>query len=373
MIRYTQGNLLEADVEALVNTVNTVGVMGKGIALMFKEAFPGNYDRYREACDRGEVQVGRMFVSPGPSITGPKWIINFPTKKHWRNKSRMEWLVAGLQDLRRVIQEKGIRSIAIPPLGCGNGGLDWRQVRPAIEGALEGLGDVEIQVFEPARRYQNVAKRNGVEKLTVPRALVAELVRRYGAVSPEVSVLEVQKLAWFLERSVERLGLDNPFGFQFKAGRYGPYSEPLRHLLNRLDGSYLHCERRLADARPADAIWFEGAKEERLSLYLKTDGEGSSVRRSAWSARTALIDGFQSPHGMELLATVDWLLEHGRCEPTVSGVREGLRSWPDEECRPAQAGLVQRAPDSTRPGSADGLPRGKSMNFQAGPNAAKIA
>jgi len=330
MIRYTRGNLLEADVEALVNTVNTVGVMGKGIALMFKEAFPDNYERYRLACERGEVRVGRMFVSPGPGITGPEWIINFPTKKHWRNRSRMEWLTAGLEDLRRVIEEKEIRSVAVPPLGCGNGGLDWRKVRPAIEAVLQGLEGVEIVVYEPTRCYHNVAKRSGVEALTPDRALVAELVRRYGAVSPEVSVLEVQKLAWFLERAIENLGLPNSLDFRFEAGRYGPYAERVRHLLNALDGSYLHCERRLADAKPNDAIWFESSKQERLALYLRTDEEGRRYG-AALEQADALINGFQSPHSMELLSTVDWLLAREGCEPSVFSIQEGLRSWPDQK------------------------------------------
>lgn len=328
MIHYTRGNLLEADTEALVNTVNTVGVMGKGIALMFKEAFPENYRRYREACKTGEVQVGRMFVAPGPELTGPRWIINFPTKKHWRNRSRMEWLLEGLQDLRRVIQEKEIRSIAIPPLGCGNGGLDWRNVRPAIEAALNDLEPVEIHVYEPTDRYQNVAKKRGVQKLTPARALVAEIVRRYGIISPDCSVLEVQKLAWFLERSIERRGLPNHLDLQFTAHRYGPYAERLRHLLNDLDGSYLHCERRLADARPRDSIWFEEAQKERVGLYLRTEEQGNQLRE-ALEATEALIDGFQSPHGMELLATVDWLLTREDCGASVASVREGLRSWPE--------------------------------------------
>lgn len=330
MIRYTHGNLLDADVEAVVNTVNTVGVMGKGIALMFKEAFPANYERYREACDRGEVAVGQMFVTPGPGLAGPAWIINFPTKKHWRNKSRVEWLVEGLRDLRRVIEEKGIRSIAIPPLGCGNGGLEWQEVRSAIEAALEDLEAVDVHLYEPTSRYQNVAKRRGVEALTPARALVTELVRRYGVVSPEVSVLEVQKLAWFLERAVVKLGLPNVLDFRFEAGRYGPYADRIRHLLDSLDGSYLHSERRLADARPTDSIWFEESKRERVSLYLKTDGEAREYLGVLEEA-DSLIDGFQSPHAMELLATVDWLLAREGSEPTVPAIQEGLRSWPDKQ------------------------------------------
>lgn len=327
MIHVTSGNLLEARVDALVNTVNTVGVMGKGIALMFKEAFPTNFRLYASACERDEVRIGQMFVSEGPGLNGPRWIINFPTKKNWRNKTRLEWIEEGLADLRRVILEKKIRSIAIPPLGCGNGGLDWRDVRPLIEQALDELEDVEIYLYEPTSRYQNVAKRNGVEKLTPARALIAELVRRYWVLGIECSVLEVQKLAWFLERTIHRTGLENPLDLRFQADRYGPYADRLRHLLDALDGSYLHCTRRLADAGPSDVIWFEPEKRQHLSLFLSTDPE---TRRyaSALQATDALIDGFQSPHGMELLATVDWLLARQGAEPTVDGIEQGLREWP---------------------------------------------
>ena len=146
--RFTQGNLLEAPVDAVVNAVNTVGVMGKGIALMFKERFPENYKAYAAACKVGEVVVGRMFVTAGVELTGPRWIINFPTKQDWRRPSRLEWLVAGLEDLKEVIREKGIRSIALPALGCGNGGLDWRVVRPVVEMSLAELVDVEVVVYE---------------------------------------------------------------------------------------------------------------------------------------------------------------------------------------------------------------------------------
>ena len=179
MITYRQGNLLEADVEAVVNTVNTVGVMGKGIALMFKERYPENYRAYAAACKAGEVQTGRMFVTATNELDGPRWIINFPTKKHWRNPSRPEWIAEGLKDLARVVREKNIRSIALPPLGCGNGGLDWIDVRSEIEQALAGLNDVNVIAFEPTAKYQNVAKRQGGRKLTIPRAMIAETIRRY--------------------------------------------------------------------------------------------------------------------------------------------------------------------------------------------------
>src|SRR6185437_4419577 len=149
------------------------------------------------ACERGDVEVGRMFVTHRSDMYGPKWIINFPTKKHWRHPSKLEWVETGLQDLKAVIKRNNIRTIAIPPLGAGNGGLDWRLVKPRIEAALAELDDVDVLVFEPTSKYQNVAKRAGVEKLTPSRALIAEIVRRYWVLGIERTLLEVQKLAWF--------------------------------------------------------------------------------------------------------------------------------------------------------------------------------
>src|SRR5690348_7931156 len=141
MMRFTKGNLLDAKADALVNTVNTVGVMGKGIALMFKEAFPANFRAYEAACESKSVKVGQMFVTENRAFEGPKWLINFPTKKHWRQPSKLEWITEGLKDLRRVIQEYGIRSVALPPLGAGNGGLDWPVVRAEIQLILGDLPD----------------------------------------------------------------------------------------------------------------------------------------------------------------------------------------------------------------------------------------
>lgn len=325
-MRFTKGNLLEANVEAVVNTVNTVGVMGKGIALMFKERFPKNYEAYAAACKAGEVQVGKMFVSSADELDGPRWVINFPTKMHWRPPTKLEWVREGLVALKDVIREKQIRSIAIPPLGCGNGGLDWEVVRPLIEETLGNLEDVEIVVYEPTAQYQNVAKKKGVEKLTPARALIAEMVRRYWVLGIECTLLETQKLAWFLERTIKRRGLENPLDLRFEADRYGPYANRLTHLLDGLDGSYLHCTKRLADAGPFDTIWFEEAKRERVALYLKSSE--ASVYLPALEATDELIDGFQSPLGMEALATVDWLIVREGAEATLSGIRHGIRNWP---------------------------------------------
>ena len=268
-----------------------------------------------------------MFVTERRGeMFGPKWIINFPTKADWRFPSKMEWIVQGLEDLKRVVKENGIKSIALPPLGAGNGGLAWNDVRPKIEAALAALNDVEVIVYEPTAKYQNVAKRTGVEKLTAPRALIAELVRRYSILGFDCTLLEIQKLGYFLERFVVKLNLKNEMNFKFTANKFGPYSESLKHLLNGLDGSYLHCDKRLGDAGPFDVIHFDDAKREKVFAYL-TSPEAKAFR-PALEKTSELIDGFESPLGMELLATVDWLVNETAAEPSVSVVRKRLASWP---------------------------------------------
>lgn len=328
MIHYTTGNLLEAQVEALVNTVNTVGIMGKGIALMFKERFPENMEAYTAACKAQEVQVGRMFVTENAELVGPRWIINFPTKKHWRHPSKIEWIEEGLQDLRRVIQEKQIRSVAVPPLGAGNGGLAWPDVRCLIEDALGGLDDVEITLFEPTARYQNVSKKSGVEKLTPPRAMMVELVRRYSLLGIECSMLEVQKLAWFLVRAIREDGLADPMKLRFKAMNYGPYAPNLAHLLNSLDGSYLKSDKRIPDSKPNDIVWFDDTRKEFVASYLENDARSYLP---ALHRASEMIKGFESPYGLELLSTVDWLLTREQVEPEVDAVMEGIQRWPAGE------------------------------------------
>lgn len=326
MITYTHGNLLEARADALVNTVNEVGVMGKGIALMFREAFPENAKSYEEAAKRGEVHVGRVLVTENKALFGPRYIIHFPTKKHWRHPSKLEWVREGLADLVRTLREKGIRSVALPPLGCGNGGLEWAQVRREIEAALADAPDVEAIVFEPTTRYQNVPKRHGAEELTPARALIAELVRRYLILGLDCSNLEIQKLAWFLQRVILDMKLPDPLDLRFSASKYGPYADRLRHLLDGLDGSYLHCEKRLSDAGPFERIWFEDSKRHIVDAYLKSEPVRPYL--PALERTAEIIDGFESPLGMELLATVDWLIHEKKCEPRVAGIKRGLEEWP---------------------------------------------
>jgi O-acetyl-ADP-ribose deacetylase (regulator of RNase III) len=328
MIRFTHGNLLEADAEALVNTVNTVGVSGKGIALMFKEAFPENFRSYEAASKAGNIVAGSLFITERDDMLGPRFIINFATKQHWRHPSKLQWIRAGLNELRGEIQRRGIRSIAIPPLGAGNGGLDWAEVKPLIVDELKDV-DCDVIVFEPTPTYQNVVKRHGVEKLTPARALMAEMIRRYEILGFDCSMLEAQKLAWFLSRAVARTGLADPIAADFAPNRYGPYSDKVRHLLDSLDGSYLECERRVADARPFDPIRFKHDRQDRVAAYLTT--AEASAYRSSLDEASDFIDGFQSPHGLELLATVDWL-HHRRGVPLDSNTMiNAIANWPGPE------------------------------------------
>ncbi len=328
MIQFTTGNLLDANAEAIVNTVNTVGVMGKGIALMFKERFPENFKAYEAACRRKEVQLGRMFVTELLELGGPRWIINFPTKGNWRYPSKLEWIESGLDDLRELMLDKKIKSIAIPPLGAGNGGLSWSEVKPLIERKLGDLPDVEIFIYEPTAAYQNVTKTTGVEKLTPARALIAEMVRRYEALGLDCSILEVQKLAWVLNRVIDQLKITNPLGLQFVANRYGPYADSLRHLLNNLDGSFLHCQKRLSDAGPMDELHFAPDHADKLAAYFRTSEVAGYLE--AINKADEMIDGFQSPLGMEALATVGWILDHHAVDRTVAGLRMAIDQWPTE-------------------------------------------
>lgn len=272
------------------------------------------------------MRLGEMFVTPGVEPGGPRWIINSPTKKHWRYPTKAEWVWDGLQALKSFLIEKNVKSVALPPLGCGNGGLDWALVRPMIEEALSALENIEFDVYEPTRKYHYVANKQGVEKLTIPRALIAEMIRRYELLGFDCSLLEIHKIAWFLKRMIRKLDLDDVMDLRFEANRYGPYANRLEHLLNSLDGSYLSCDKRLADATAEDTIRFNYHKRDRLDVFLKSREAQPYV---AVVERTdALIDGFQNPVEMEALATVDWLISETGVDANLDAIKEGIRNWP---------------------------------------------
>jgi O-acetyl-ADP-ribose deacetylase (regulator of RNase III) len=302
MIRYKTGDILADDAEALVNTVNCVGIMGRGIALQFKNAFPKNFRAYERACELHEVQPGKMFVYESDSLTNPRYIINFPTKRHWRGKSRMEDIESGLDALVEEIKSKHICSIAIPPLGAGLGGLDWRQVRLRIEKALDGLEGLDARVYEPkgAPSSQEMSSARNVPKMTAGRAALVVLMDRYlrGLLDPSVSLLEVHKLMYFMQEAGE------PLRLQYVKGPYGPYAENLRYVLKAIEGHLISGYADGGDAPDKQLELVPGAVSD-ANAFLKQNRPALDRFERVGN----LVEGFETPFGLELLSTVHWVVK----------------------------------------------------------------
>ncbi len=300
MIREAHGNLLDADVEALVNTVNTVGVMGKGIALQFKRAYPDIFKAYERSAKKSEVRLGQMDVHPTGALSGPRYVINFPTKKHWRARSRLDDIRTGLVDLVRVVDTLGIKSIAVPPLGCGNGGLDWSDVEPLISAAFDALPEVDVLVYPPegAPAAATMPTRTTRPKMTVGKAALVEIVSRYRESAVEVSLIEVQKLMYFLQAAGESLNL------RYAKDRYGPYADNLRHVLHAVEGHFLigygDASKTVHSAEPVSVL--PGAVDEARTVLAQHPATEERIERVL-----RLVDGFESAYAMELLATVHWV------------------------------------------------------------------
>ena len=319
MMDFKTGDILQANAEALVNTVNCVGIMGRGIALQFKNKFPENFKAYAAACERGEVQPGRMFVFETGWVTGPKFIINFPTKRHWRGKSRIEDIESGLSALRELMQLKHIKSVAIPPLGSGLGGLDWKKVRPRIEKALRQLSDVSITVYEPNPELTEQAPVSSkkVPSMTPGRAALVGLMQQYlsGLLDPFVTLLEVHKLMYFLQLAGEPLKLN------YTQGIYGPYAENLRHVLRRVEGHYITGFTDDGDSPSKELQLVPGAVEDAKRVLDMNPETSRRIQRVA-----DLVDGFENSFGLELLSTVLWVA-HQKQTKAPDEIIAGTYSW----------------------------------------------
>ena len=337
MIRFKMGDILAEDAEALVNTVNCVGIMGRGIALQFRKAFPGNFEAYAEACKRGEVRPGRMFVFETGQLTNPRYIVNFPTKRHWRGKSRIEDIDAGLNALAEAIRKHDIRSVAVPPLGSGLGGLEWRDVRRRIEETLCGFNDLRIVVFEPTGVPEAGAMMRNREapKMTPGRAALIGLMDRYlrGLLDPFVTLLEVHKLMYFMQVAGE------PLKLRYTKAPYGPYAENLRHVLNEVEGYFIsgYADGDDAPDKPLELV--PGAIED-ADTFLGHHGE----TRERFERVTDLVAGFESAFGLELLATVHWVLDREAAESTDDFVAR-THAWNERKKRfsPRQIALAADA------------------------------
>jgi len=335
MIELTSGDILKDEADAIVNTVNCVGVMGRGIALQFKNAWPKNFKAYEAACARKELQPGRMFIFETGQLTSPRYIVNFPTKRHWRGNSRVEDIESGLVALASDIKSRGIRSIAIPPLGAGLGGLDWDDVRPLIEKHLSPLSDVTIRIYEPkgAPQADKMQHSREVPKMTPGRAALVELVNRYmkGLLDPTISLLEVHKLMYFMQIAGE------PLRLQYIKGPYGPYAENLRHVLRTIEGHLISGYADGGDdpAKPLNLV--PGAVED-ANAFLESHQE----TRTRFERVDSLVEGFETPFGLELLATVHWITQQDQTVRNQADVVARTHSWNERKLQfsPRQIGIA---------------------------------
>lgn len=337
MIEITAGNLLHADAQALVNAVNCVGVMGKGIALQFKQAYPELAKAYEKACARGEVEPGRMHIwRTGEELTGPRFIINFPTKRHWRGRSRYEDIEIGLKALVGDVERLGIRSIAVPPLGCGNGGLAWSKVRAMIELAFAKLPQTRVLLYPPMGEPEASDRivRTERPRMTRSRALFLLAMDRYAVLAYETTQLEIQKLAYFLQEAGEQLRL------KFTAQRYGPYAENLNKVLQDMEGHLIHGFN--GSRSPAKVISLEAGITEEATEFLRDDPEAEErIGRLG-----ELIEGYETPYGMELLASVHWVGTHS--EPPAGCAEEAVdavRRWTPRKAKTFAADHIRQAWD----------------------------
>jgi O-acetyl-ADP-ribose deacetylase (regulator of RNase III) len=317
-VEVKSGDLLKENSEAIVNTVNCVGVMGKGVALQFKQRWPQNFKAYEAACKREEVKPGKMFIYDLGEWENPRFIINFPTKAHWRGDSKIEYIESGLRDLVYQIKRLNIKSVALPPLGCGSGGLDWDDVKRLIFSAFKDHPDVQVNLFEPkgAPPPREMANLTEKPKMTAARAAIIKIISIYREMEYGLSKIEVQKLAYFLEKAGQPLKLD------FVKHNYGPYSDKLRHVLKALDGHYIIGVGDFSGESEIAAL--PGALSE-ADEFIRTQGDEDLSEQVARVRN--LIDGFETPYGMELLATVHWVVTQAPNARSVDEAVAAVHNW----------------------------------------------
>ena len=339
MIHFTKGNMMTSSADALVNTVNTVGVMGKGIALQFKEEFPRNFITYKVACSSGELTPGKLLITKELNSNGEeKIIINFPTKLHWRNPSKYEYITEGLKELVKAISEHYIKSIAIPPLGCGNGGLDWNIVKGMIEEALKDA-KCEIYIYEPNTEIKQTLQakpKNKEIKLTPSRGLITYAMYYYDSLGENCSLFVANKLAYFLQRN----GSKTFAKVKFTAHHYGPYSTQIDHIVYDLNGSYIKGFEQMS-ATAFEPLTMQYDRINEVSEYVRTldKSEQDSLKETI-----RLISGFESTLALEVLATVDFI-RHTTPGISLDGTIKAIHNWSDRKTKLLKNEYIQIAYD----------------------------
>lgn len=336
MIEFKLGNLLEANTEALVNTVNTVGVMGKGIALQFKNRYPRNFKIYADACKADTFSIGEVLVVQEGDLYDKKYIINFPTKAHWKQDSKYEYIASGLIALKEALKKYDIKSVAIPPLGCGNGGLDWEIVRKMIEDAFYD-SDIEVVVFEPNAKIKEILQKENATpskiELTPARAMLLYLLFAYESQGEQASLFVANKLAYFLQRSGEKLRL------RFEAHHYGPYAVQLNHVLYSLNGTFLKgMEQNTAE--PFESLYLNYDKFEEIKTYI--DKNLTQEQKDRVKSVIELIERFESAYALELLTSVDYLMQSQETR-SLDAIIQGISEWSNRKANTFENEHIQLA------------------------------
>ncbi len=317
-MEFVTGNILDSKAEALVNTVNTVGVMGKGIALQFKNQFPNNYKIYKEACDNKELHIGQLLITEENTlIGGKKIIINFPTKTHWRLPSEYDFISKGLEALVIEIEQRNIKSIAIPPLGSGNGGLEWNRVKSMIVKSLQDI-KCEVYIYEPNATIKEILKKERV-RLTPARAMMLSVLYELVRNGEFVSEFSAEKVTYFLQR----FGAKKVFNLDFQPNFYGPYSSKVKHVLYHLNGSYI-MGYSAKDKKPFEALSMIMDAEEEVNAFLNLP-ENEEYKLIVEKTKDFLT-GFYSPFGLELLSTVDYI-KNERNSASNQDIMLELENW----------------------------------------------
>jgi O-acetyl-ADP-ribose deacetylase (regulator of RNase III) len=324
-INIVEGDLLKQKTDAIVNTVNCVGVMGKGIALQFKRKWPENYKTYKKACDSQQLKPGKMLVYDlgGLDADKPHFIINFPTKNHWREKSKISYIEDGLEELVNEVNRLNIKSIAVPPLGCGNGGLEWPIVYDLICKAFKKT-TAEIFLFPPygAPEPKTMIVRTEKPNMSIGRAILIKLLSKYREMNYGLSRIEVQKLCYFALESGETVFSKLKYNKQ----QYGPYADSLRHVLNHMEGHYIQGVGDHDLSKP-DIVLLQGALEEAEKLLSQHPETQARIERVA-----DLIEGFETPFGMELLSTVHWVsIKEDKILKSSEEALNKVHSWNDRK------------------------------------------
>lgn len=322
-IEFVTGDLFHAKTQAIVNTVNCVGVMGKGVALEFKKRWPENFKTYKNKCDQDEIQIGKMFVfdnngSLFENSSDFEYLINFPTKKHWRSKSKIEYIIEGLEDFVLEVKRLNIKSVAIPPLGCGNGGLQWGQVMPLIVDKVSELPNVQWVIYQPKEKISEPEHENIPQEMTIPRAAMVKVLGDFASYfGGSYTRLSIQKLVYFMQ------ALEVNFNLEFSKENYGPYSKELHFALKTMEKQHY-----LAGYEANEEITVKSAAYAAADQYLE---KNTKYLISTFTKLSHLVEGFESPFGMELLSSVHYLYSTDNCK-TIGELTTGIRNWNLEKC-----------------------------------------